>query len=131
MIGEGVDLRFLIRGKNCVSDKGKENMPGGEIFMAPVRESLNGWIKFEYPAIYSGKEISGIFLRFNEGRVIEAKAEKNEDLLKEVLKTDENASYVGEFGIGCNPGIKKYKQQQLIAIKNYGVSPWGKRKVAR
>ena len=115
--GDGVDLKFRIHGEKLVIDDGKENLPGGEIFMAPVRESLNGWIKFEYPAIRDGKEISGIELKFENGKVIEAKADKNEDFLKKMLSTDENASYVGEFGIGCNPGIKKYTKDLLFDEK--------------
>ncbi len=63
MIGEGVDLKFQIHGEKAAADKGEENMPGGEIFMAPVRESLNGWIKFHYPAIRDGKETDKIFLK--------------------------------------------------------------------
>lgn len=120
LIGENVDLKFSIKGKNAVADKGEENMPGGEVFMAPVRESLSGWIKFEYPTIYSGKEVNNIFLKFETGKVIESKADKNSDLLKEVLKTDENSSYVGEFGIGCNPGIKKYTKNLLFDEKING-----------
>lgn len=115
--GEGVDLKFSIRGKNSVADKGEENMPGGEVFMAPVRESLNGWIKFDYPAIRNGKEVTDIELKFKNGRVIEASASKNEDFLKEMLKTDENASYVGEFGIGCNPKIDKFTKGLLFDEK--------------
>ena len=118
--GEGVDLNFEIHGKLAVADKGEENMPGGEIFMAPLRESLNGWIKFEYPAIYSGKEVTGIYLRFENGKVIESRADKNEDLLSEVLKTDENSSYVGEFGIGCNPKINKFTKELLFDEKING-----------
>ena len=60
LIGGGVDLKFSIKGKNCIADKGEENMPGGEVFMAPIRESLNGWIKFDYPAIRNGKEVTDI-----------------------------------------------------------------------
>jgi aminopeptidase len=118
--GEGVDLRFSIRGKNCVVDDGKENMPGGEIFMAPVRESLNGWIEFDYPRIYYGKQIAGIKLKFENGKVVEASAEKNEDFLKQVLATDENASFVGEFGIGCNPNINRYTNDLLFDEKING-----------
>jgi len=120
LIGENVDLKFSIKGKNCIADKGEENMPGGEVFMAPARESLNGWIKFEYPAIYSGKEVTGIYLEFENGRVINASANKNEDILKEVLKIDENANYVGEFGIGCNPGINKFTKNLLFDEKING-----------
>ena len=108
LIGEGVDLKFSIVGKNCVADKGEENMPGGEVFMAPVRGSLNGWIKFDYPAIESGKEVTDIELKFSKGKVVEAKASKNQDFLREMLNTDKNSSYVGEFGIGCNPKINKF-----------------------
>ncbi len=115
--GENVDLSFSIKDKNCIADCGEENMPGGEVFMAPVRESLNGWIKFEYPAIYSGKEVSGIYLKFENGKVVEFDADKNKDILQEVLKTDENSDYVGEFGIGCNPGIKKYTKNLLFDEK--------------
>jgi aminopeptidase len=117
LIGEGVDLKFSIRGKNCVADSGEENMPGGEIFMAPVRESLNGWIKFDYPAIDDGKEVTDIFLKFENGKVIEAKSSKNEDFLKEMLNADENSSYVGEFGIGCNPKINKFTKNLLFDEK--------------
>ena len=115
--GEGVDLKFEIHGGKSKADKGEENMPGGEIFMAPVRESMNGWIKFEYPAIRNGKEVTGIELKFENGKVVEAKANKNEDFLKEMLATDENASYVGEFGIGMNPKVTKFTGDLLFDEK--------------
>jgi aminopeptidase len=117
LIGEGVDLNFSISGKNCVADKGEENMPGGEVFMAPVRESLNGWIKFDYPAIEAGKEVTDIELKFKNGKVIEARASKNEDFLKEMLNIDENASYVGEFGVGSNPKINRFTKNLLFDEK--------------
>jgi len=117
LIGEGVDLKFSIAGKNSVADKGEDNMPGGEFFMAPVRESVNGWIKFDYPAIESGKEVTDIELKFENGKVVEAKASKNEDFLKEMLATDENASYVGEFGVGCNPKITHFTKELLFDEK--------------
>ena len=117
LTGKDADLNFSISGKNAVADKGEENMPGGEVFMAPVRESLNGWIKFEYPAIYSGKEVADIELKFKNGKVVEATASKNEDFLKEMLNTDENASYIGEFGIGCNPKITQFTKNLLFDEK--------------
>ena len=117
LIGEGVDLKFSIEGKNCASDKGEENMPGGEVFMAPVRESLQGWIKFDYPAIESGKEVTDVFLRFENGNVVESTASKNEDFLHEMLATDENSSYVGEFGVGCNQNINKFNKNLLFDEK--------------
>jgi aminopeptidase len=120
LVGEGVHLNFSIKGKNAVADKGEENMPGGEVFMAPVRESLQGWIKFDYPAIESGKEVTDVFLRFENGKVVEAKASKNEDFLQEMLATDKNSSYVGEFGIGCNPKVKRFTKNLLFDEKMGG-----------
>ncbi len=117
LIGQNIDLKFAIHGSKAVADKGEENMPGGEIFMAPVRESLNGWIKFEYPAIRDGKEVTGIFLKFENGKVIESKADKNESFLKTMLNTDENSSYVGEFGIGMNPKINRFSGDLLFDEK--------------
>ena len=70
LIGEGVELTFSIKGRNCIPDKGEENMPGGEVFMAPVKESLQGWIKFDYPRIVSGKQISGVYLKFDKGKIV-------------------------------------------------------------
>jgi aminopeptidase len=117
LLGENVDLKFDIVGKLAKADKGEENMPGGEVFMAPVRESMNGWIKFEYPAIESGKEVTDISLKFANGKVVEATASKNEDFLKEMISTDENASYVGEFGIGMNPKINRFTKNLLFDEK--------------
>jgi len=120
LIGAGVDLKFDINGKLAKSDLDGENIPMGEVFMAPVRESLNGWIKFDYPAIESSKEVADIFLKFKDGKVIEATASKNEEFLHEMLKTDENASYVGEFGIGMNPKINRFTKNLLFDEKMGG-----------
>ena len=117
LIGENVDLKFEIHGKKAVASIATENMPDGEIFMAPVRESLNGWIKFEYSSIKYGKEVSDIYLKFENGKVIESKASKNEDFMKSLLSTDENSSYVGEFGIGCNPKVNSYTNELIFDEK--------------
>ncbi|MFH1521538.1 MAG: aminopeptidase [archaeon] len=117
LIGESVDLKFDIHGELAKSDLEGDNIPMGEVFMAPVRESLNGWIKFDYPAIESAKEVTDIFLKFKDGKVIESTASKNEDFLKEMLNTDENASYVGEFGIGLNPKVTKFTKNLLFDEK--------------
>ncbi len=120
LVGENVDLKFEINGKKAAADKGEENIPGGEIFMAPVRESLNGKIKFDYPAIRNGKEVTDVELRFENGKVVEASASKNEDFLKEMLNADENSSYIGEFGIGINPNINKFTKNLLFDEKING-----------
>jgi len=117
LIGENVDLKMEINGKKALADKGEDNMPGGEIFMAPVRNSLNGWIKFEYPSIREGHEVRDIKLVFKDGKVIESSASKGEEFLRTMLSTDENSSYVGELGIGMNPKINKYTNDLLFDEK--------------
>jgi aminopeptidase len=117
LIGNGVDLRFSIDGKNCIADRGEENMPGGEVFMAPVRESMNGFIEFDYPRIVNGNLISGVKMKFENGKVVEYSAEEGEGFLRELLSTDENAKFVGEFGVGCNAGIDKYTNDLLFDEK--------------
>jgi aminopeptidase len=120
LIGEGINLKFKVHGDKAATDLDFDNMPAGEVFMAPLRESLNGWVKFEYSSIRSGKEVEDIFLRFEMGKVVESKASKNEDFLKECLATDINSSYVGEFGIGMNPKITQYTNNLLFDEKMGG-----------
>lgn len=117
IIGEETNLKLLIKGKNSVADCGEENMPGGEIFMAPVRTSLNGHIKFTYPPLYMGREIPDIYLEFKNGKVVNFDASKNKNVLKAVLNTDKNSSYVGELGIGCNPKITRFTKNLLFDEK--------------
>jgi aminopeptidase len=118
LIGEGIDLRFKVHGKRAVNDlKTFENMPAGEIFMAPFRESMNGHIKFDFPTTEAGKEVEGIYLEFKDGKVIKANADKNQEHLLTLLNTDENSSYVGEFGIGSNPKITKFTKELLFDEK--------------
>lgn len=120
LIGENVDLKFRVHGDKVCSDIDMDNMPAGEVFMAPFRESLDGWIKFEYPSTKFGKEITDIYLKFEKGRVVESKATKNEDFLKSCLNIDENASFVGEFGIGMNPKVTNYTNNLLFDEKMGG-----------
>lgn len=117
LIGENVDLKFDIHGKLAKGDVDGDNIPCGEIFMAPVRDSAKGYIKFDYPAIETGKEVTDIFLEFEKGKVVKFDASKNKAFLKEMLETDQNSSYLGEFGIGCNPKIKKFTKNLLFDEK--------------
>jgi len=120
LIGENVDLKFRIHGNKAKSDLDGDNVPIGEIFMAPVRESLNGWIKFEYPLTNAPKHIHDVLLKFKDGKAVEYDATKNKDMLKSILETDENSSYIGEFGIGLNPKITKFTNNLLFDEKISG-----------
>jgi aminopeptidase len=115
--GVNVDLELSIAGRSFVNADGRRNMPDGEIFTGPVEDSVNGWVRFTYPSIVSGKAVSGIELNFVDGKVVKASAEANEDLLFAQLDTDEGSRYLGEFAIGTNFGIKQFTGNILFDEK--------------
>ena len=115
--GPNADITLSIDGRKFINSDGHHNMPSGEIFTSPVKESVNGWIRFTYPAIYSGREVEGIELRFENGKIVEASAEKNEEFLLSVLDTDEGSRYLGEFAVGTNKGIKQFTKSILFDEK--------------
>jgi aminopeptidase len=115
--GPNADLTLSISGRAFINSDGKRNMPSGEIFTGPVEESVNGWVRFTYPAIYSGREVEGIELRFQDGRVVDASAAKNEAFLISVLDTDGGARFLGEFAFGTNQGIDRFTKSILFDEK--------------
>jgi aminopeptidase len=100
----GTDITFSIKGIPVIPCTGANNIPDGEVFTAPVRESVNGVICYNTPTIYEGKKFENIVLRFEKGKIIEATGSDTE-ALNAILDTDEGARYVGEFAIGINPHI--------------------------
>jgi len=102
--GPGTDLRFSIKGLGAVACVGLRNIPDGEVFSCPVRDSVNGVIRFNTPTIYSGTKFENIRLEFKNGRVVQATG-SNAKKLNEILDTDAGARYVGEFSLGFNPYI--------------------------
>ena len=117
IIGEDTDLTFSVKGRNAVVADGKHNMPDGEVFTSVVEDSTNGYIYYEFPAIYYGNEVEGIRLKFKDGEVVEAKASKNEKFLKKMINTDEGAKRIGEFGIGLNYMIDRFVKNILFDEK--------------
>lgn len=115
--GPNVDLKLSIKGRTFINADGTANMPDGEIFTGPVENSVNGWIRYSYPAIYSGREVEGIELRFTDGQVTDASARKNEAFLVSVLDTDPGSRYLGEFAIGTNHGINRFTKSILYDEK--------------
>ena len=114
------DLRLNIEGRSFVNCDGHENMPDGEVFTGPVEDGVNGHVYFPYPAIFREREVSGVRLWFERGRVIKATANKNEDFLLNVLDTDEGARRLGEFSIGTNEGITCFTRNTLFDEKISG-----------
>lgn len=106
--GPNVDLEMSVAGRFFINSAGRANFPCGEIFIGPVENSVNGRIKFTYPAYYGGNEVEGVELTFKDGLVIEARAEKNEAYLLSILDTDPGARRLGEFAIGTNYDIKRF-----------------------
>jgi len=117
IIGEDTDVSFSNEGRKFIKGDGRHNMPDGEIFTAPVEKSVNGYIKFSYPAIRGGREVSGVRLVFKDGKIVEFSAEKNEDYLSKMVDTDEGSRHLGEVGIGLNYGITKHIKNILFDEK--------------
>jgi aminopeptidase len=115
--GKNIDLEMSIEGRLFVNADGTSNFPDGEIFTGPVEDSVNGWVKFTYPALYNGNSVLGASLRFENGRVVEATAEKNEKFLLAMLDTDAGARTLGEFAIGTNKSIDRFTGQILFDEK--------------
>jgi aminopeptidase len=115
--GPNVELKMSIEGRDFINADGVDNMPSGEIFTSPVESSIEGWIRFNYPAILYGREVTGVELRIEGGKVVKAKAEKNEDFLISMLEIDEGASIVGEFAIGTNNRIERFTKNILFDEK--------------
>ncbi len=117
--GEDIDLHLSVAGRRWENCDGKRNLPDGEIFSAPVEDSVTGNIRFNFPGIYQGNEIEDIRLKFEKGKIIEAKALKGEHFLQAIIKTP-GADRLGEIGIGTNFGITKQTREILFDEKMGG-----------
>jgi aminopeptidase len=115
--GPNVDLKLSIEGRDFINSDGEHNMPSGEIYTSPVEDSAEGWVRFSYPAIRQSREVEGIELTFEKGRVVKATAKKNETFLNNMLDTDEGARYLGEFAIGTNKKINRFIKNILFDEK--------------
>jgi len=115
--GPNVDLTLSVKDRIFLNSCGTHNMPDGEIFTGPVEDSVNGWVKFTYPAIYQGVAVEGAELTFSNGQVTQARADKNQDFLLKMLDSDTGSRYLGEFAIGTNFEIDKFTGQILFDEK--------------
>lgn len=115
--GPNIDMTLSIDGRTFINSDGRRNMPSGEIFTGPVESSANGWVKFTYPAIRGGYEVEGVELEFKDGKVVQARANKNQDYLISQLDSDPGARYLGEFAVGTNYGIQRFTKSILYDEK--------------
>ncbi len=115
--GDTTDISMSIAGNPTLNDYGEKNLPGGEVFTAPIPESVEGEVLFDKPLYTQGREVTGVSLTFENGEVVEHAAEKNEALLTEILNTDDGARRLGELGIGMNRDIDQFTYNMLFDEK--------------
>lgn len=118
--GPGTDLRFSIKGIPAIACGGEYNIPDGEVFTAPVRESVEGQVTYNAPTIYQGIGFDNICLEFSKGKIVKAEAGARTKELNGILDTDPGARYVGEFAIGFHPHILEPMRDILFDEKIAG-----------
>ena len=116
ILGPGTDLTFSIKGMSAIKCDGHVNIPDGEIFSAPLRESVNGRISYNTPSLYQGFTYENIVLEFKDGKIVKASS-SDTARIEAVFNTDEGARYIGEFALGVNPYIQKPMKDTLFDEK--------------
>ena len=115
--GADADLKLSIKGRKFMNACGKTNLPDGEVYTGPVEESVNGWVRFTFPAVHLGIMVEGVELHFQDGKIVKATAEKNQDFLLQLLDSDPGARYLGEFAVGLNYQIDHFSKNILLDEK--------------
>ncbi|HEY1854473.1 MAG TPA: aminopeptidase [Solirubrobacterales bacterium] len=113
----GTDITLGVAGRRFIPCVGDHNMPDGEFFTGPVEDSVEGEVSFHLPAVIGGREVSGVRLKFESGRVVDAGADRGEEYLIKLLDTDEGARTLGELGIGTNYSIDRGTREVLLDEK--------------
>ena len=120
LTGPGTDLTFSIKDIPTIACTGQANIPDGEIFTAPVRDSVNGTIAFNTATIYQGTVFEGVTLRFENGKIVDATSGATTDALNAILDSDEGARFIGEFSLGFNPYVMQPMKDILFDEKIAG-----------
>lgn len=120
IVGPGTDLRLNVAGRKWANSDGKRNMPSGEVFTGPIEDSAEGVIRFTVPSFVRGGLVEGVTLRFERGQVVEATAERGQEILDAQLAADRGARYLGELGVGTNPSITVPTMKTLFDEKIMG-----------
>jgi aminopeptidase len=120
LLGQDTDLTFSIDGRVFINDDGHYNFPGGEFFTGPVEDSVNGYIRYSFPASYGGRSVEDVRLRFENGVVVEASASQGQEYLDKMLALDEGARRLGEFAFGNNRNVDRCTKNILFDEKMGG-----------
>src|SRR5438093_2458624 len=119
IIGPGTNLRFSVKGIPAVICGGDRNIPDGEVFTAPIKDSVEGHVTFNAPSIYQGTAFDGIRLEFKSGKIVDATSNETKKLNK-ILDSDPGARYIGEFSLGFNPRVLQPMRDILFDEKIAG-----------
>ncbi|MCS1350134.1 aminopeptidase [Mechercharimyces sp. CAU 1602] len=119
IVGPGTDLTFSLKGMPAIKCAGEKNIPDGEVYSAPVRDSVNGVVTYNTPSVYQGTLFENIRLEFRNGKIVDATANDTERI-NQILDTDEGARYIGEFSLGVNPDIHHPMKDTLFDEKING-----------
>ncbi len=115
--GDTTDVTMSVANMTTLNDCGTNNLPAGEVFTAPVPDSVEGEVLFDKPVYHQAREIQGAWLQFEDGEVVDFAADQNEDVLEGILNTDEGARRLGELGIGMNRDIDRFTYNMLFDEK--------------
>jgi aminopeptidase len=117
IVTQGTDLTLEVGGRTWVPADGHENFPDGEVFTAPLETSAEGEVHFTYPAVFRGRQVDDVRLRFRAGEVVEATASQGQDFLEEMIAVDEGARRLGEFAFGLNDAVTLFTRNILFDEK--------------
>ena len=117
VVAEDTDIRYRCKGRHWINCDGQENFPDGEVFTCPIEDSVEGHVKFSFPAVHGGREVHGVRLKFEHGRVVKAEADKGQDFLRAMVHLDRGASYLGEAAVGTNYNVTRYTKNTLFDEK--------------
>ncbi|MBS3820139.1 MAG: aminopeptidase [Planctomycetes bacterium] len=117
IVAGDTDLTFACQGRTWENCDGRLNFPDGEVFTGPVEESVNGHVRFSFPAVHHGREVNDVFLEFKDGKVVKANASKGEEFLRAMIDMDAGACRLGEAAFGTNYNITTYTRNTLFDEK--------------
>ena len=117
IVGPDTDLRANVEGRSWLAADGRYNMPDGEVFTSPVETGTEGEIRYTFPAVYHGREVEDVRLRFEGGRVVQAEAARGDDYLQSLLDMDAGARVLGELAFGLNYEIDRFTRNILFDEK--------------
>jgi aminopeptidase len=117
IVAEDTDITYGCQGRKWINCDGHLNFPDGEVFTGPVEDSVNGTVRFSFPAVHNGREVVDASLTFQDGQVVDARASKGEAFLKEMIAMDDGSKFLGEAAFGTNYKITEYTRNTLFDEK--------------